>query len=152
MGKARMAAATLFLLCGLALAAPTGASARARGVDTKMLGAVNAVRAQHGLRALALSSSLSRSARAYAGWMMRNSYFGHLPHIRASSRFRYLGENLAWHSGLSPAVRGTVRQWMLSPQHRAVMLSRGFRWLGSGMSRGSYGGGLSTMWVLHLGA
>ncbi len=83
--------------------------------------------------------------------MLRADYFGHQPRIRASSRYSRLGENLAWHPGRSARVRLTVRAWLQSPPHRALMLSSGFRWLGAGVARGRLQGRAATTWVLQFG-
>ncbi|HEV2875177.1 MAG TPA: CAP domain-containing protein [Thermoleophilaceae bacterium] len=112
-----------------------------------MLGAVNAARTPHGLAPFRGSPSLHSSASAYARWMLRSGHFGHVGRIRASGRFSMLGEVLAWHSGRRPQVLATVRRWMGSPPHRALILHPGFRWLGAGMARG----GGTTAWVLHFG-
>jgi uncharacterized protein YkwD len=130
---------------------PAGAQANARSTGLRMVAAVNEVRAQHGLGALRPSRSLYRSARSYSRWMLRRDYFGHLPRIRASSRFSLLGEALAWHSGRRAGVSRTVRAWMHSPPHRALILHPGFRWLGAGIARGRLGSRSVTAWVLHLG-
>jgi uncharacterized protein YkwD len=116
-----------------------------------MLAAVNEVRAQHGLPGYRGSRTLHRSARRYARWMLRSDYFGHVSRIRASSRYSLLGENLAWHSGRRPRIRRTVRAWMRSPTHRALILHPGFRWLGAGIARGRLQGYMGTAWVLHFG-
>lgn len=116
-----------------------------------MLHAVNAVRAQHGLAVFRGSRSLNRSAGGYARWMLRTDYFGHLGRIRASSSFSLLGESLAWHSGRRPRVSRTVRRWMRSAPHRALLLHPGFRWLGAGIARGRMYGRRATAWVLHFG-
>jgi uncharacterized protein YkwD len=149
--KGRLAPVGVMLACGAALAAPAGAQANAKELQHRMLGAVNAVRAQHGLGAFGASRSLNRSAGRYARWMLRTDYFGHLGRIRASSRFSLLGENLAWHPGRRSRTSYTVRRWMKSPAHRALILYPGFRWLGAGMARGSLGGRRVTAWVLHFG-
>ncbi|HEY1275773.1 MAG TPA: CAP domain-containing protein [Thermoleophilaceae bacterium] len=143
----RMAAAACALVCVLAAASTATASPAERA----MLDRLNEVRQAHGLRALRPSSSLERSAGSYARFILRTGYFGHLARIRASGRFRSLGENLAWHSGRSPRVGFTVRAWMNSPPHRAVILSPLFRWLGAGLARGRLGGRVATVWVLHAG-
>ena len=83
--------------------------------------------------------------------MLRHDYFGHLSRIRASRRFSPLGDNLAWHAGRRAAVHRTLRQWMGSPPHRALILNPGFRWAGAGMARGRLGRRVGTAWVLHLG-
>jgi uncharacterized protein YkwD len=143
--------AVTILVCGGTLAVPAGASASGDELPQRMVSAVNEVRAQHGLPALAGSSTLHRSARRYARWMLRTDYFGHLDRIRASSRYSMLGENIAWHSGHRPQVASTVRRWMASPPHRALILHPGFRWLGAGPARGTLGGSRVTAWVLHFG-
>lgn len=147
--RSRMAAT--ILACGTVLAVPVGAGADDRELSLQMLAGVNEVRVQHGLAAFGDSASLRRSARRYAGWMLRAGYFGHLRRIHASSRFSLLGETLAWHSGLRPRVSQTVRRWMHSPPHRALILHPGFRWLGAGMARGRLAARRATAWVLHLG-
>jgi uncharacterized protein YkwD len=148
---ARMALAGVLLLCGWTLAAPAWAHADVRGSDQRMLRAVNAVRAEHGLHRLRAAPKLGRSAGRYARWMLRHDYFGHLNRIRASGIFSLLGENLAWHSGRRPRVGLTVRQWMGSAAHRALILHRSFRWVGAGMARGRLGSRMVTAWVLHFG-
>jgi uncharacterized protein YkwD len=143
-------AVTIFV-CGVMFAVPAGAGAVGDELPQRMVAAVNEVRAQHGLPALAASASLHRSARRFARWMLRADYFGHLGTIRASSRFSLLGEALAWHAGRRPRIAGTVRSWMASPPHRALILHPGFRWLGAGQASGTLAGRRVTTWVLHLG-
>lgn len=140
----------LLVVIGCGAAAPTPAGA-AIPEEKAMVGKVNAVRADHGLRALRSSSSLGASARRYAHWMLRADYFGHQQRIRASSRYSRLGENLAWHPGRRTRVRSTLRSWLSSAPHRALLLSRGFRWLGAGTARGRMGPRAGTTWVLHFG-
>lgn len=137
------------LACGAVLAVP--APAAAHDNPQRMLHALNVVRAQHGLASFHGSASLHRSASAYARWMLRADYFGHLGRIRASGRFARLGEALAWHSGRRARVSRTVRRWMHSPPHRALILHPGFRWIGAGMARGRLQGRRATTWVLHFG-
>jgi uncharacterized protein YkwD len=137
------------LACGAVLA--VAAPAPADGNQQRMLHALNAVRAQHGLAPFHGSASLHRSASAYARWMLRSDYFGHLGRIRASRRFARLGEALAWHSGRRARVSRTVRGWMQSAPHRALILHPGFRFLGAGMARGRLSGRRATTWVLHFG-
>lgn len=144
-------AATLLVACGSLLAAGSVAAHAASPAQGAMVQKVNSVRASHGLRALRPAPVLHRSARRYAAWMLRHDYFGHLRRIRASSRFGLLGENLAWHSGGRPRVGWTVRAWLGSPGHRALLLHPGFRWLGAGMARGTMGSHRATAWVLHFG-
>jgi len=112
---------------------------------------VNAYRAANGLPPLRLSRSLSRSSYAYARHLMRADRFGHSSHIRASSRFHMLGENLAFSWGKRRSARIPIRGWVRSGPHRAVLLSRQFRYVGVGRSVGRFGSRRATIWVLHAG-
>ena len=143
----RAATAVLVLLAAL----PALPASAATPAENEMVEQVNAVRADQGLRPFRAEPRLGRSAGSYAQWMLRHDYFGHLERIRAASGFSLVGENLAWHTGLRPRVAGTVRAWLDSPPHRALMLSSRFRWIGAGMARGRLDGLISTTWVLHLG-
>jgi uncharacterized protein YkwD len=117
-----------------------------------MVTSINRARARHRLPPLRASSSLRQSATRYAVFMLKKDYFGHQRRIRASRRYRTLGEALAIHRGWKPAVSATVRQWLRSPGHRALILSHRFRYLGAGQARGRFRGRRSATWVLHFGA
>jgi uncharacterized protein YkwD len=138
------------LLCMLAtaLALPGGASAN---TSIDMLNAVNSVRAQNGLPALHYSRSLAHSAHSYSRQMMRHDYFGHSSRIHASRRFRTLGEILEYHRGLSPKVGATLRDWLNSPEHRSIIMSRSFTAAGAGYVRGHFHGRRATLWTMHFG-
>ncbi|HEX2232008.1 MAG TPA: CAP domain-containing protein [Thermoleophilaceae bacterium] len=119
--------------------------------EVAMVSAVNRARAKRGRRPLGHSSSLNRSAHRYAAWMLRRDYYGHLLRIRAGGRYRRIGEALAMHFGWRSRIRRTVRSWLSSPTHRALLLSGRFRELGAGRATGRFGGRRATTWVLHLG-
>jgi uncharacterized protein YkwD len=140
----------MVVLCGVT-ASPAIARPTAHASQLDMVAAVNEVRSAHGLARLRHAPVLERSARAYAGWMLRAQYFGHQARIRTSRAFSIVGENLEWHSGRQLRIRQALRAWMHSPPHRAVMLHRAFRWIGAGVRRGRFKGRPATMWVLHLG-
>jgi uncharacterized protein YkwD len=141
---------SLLLVGAWARAAPAwGSSGESK--QAAMVRAVNDARTSHGLRPLRPAPRLARSARAYARWMLRVDYFGHVGRIRTSARFRVLGETIAWHTGRRARVRATLRSWLRSPPHRALILSRRFRCIGAGQARGRMDGRQSTTWVLHLG-
>jgi uncharacterized protein YkwD len=127
-------------------------AARAADPEQEAVDQVNQLRAERGLGALHVSSSLRHSARHYAAEMLRHDRFGHLAHIEVASRFRYAGEALAIHWSLSAEPLQTVRQWMASPPHRALLMSSRFRYLGLGLARGRFGSRVATTWVAHLGA
>jgi len=84
--------------------------------------------------------------------MVSADYFGHASRIAVSSSFGRAGETLAMHSGWSPEPGVTISQWMNSPGHRAVLMSRAYRWVGMGVARGKLGSRLVTVWVAHVGA
>ena len=129
-----------------------------------MARAANRARQEHGLQPLRRSRSLARSARRYAAWMLRADYFGHLPRIRASRRFRRLGENLAIRfedtavasevedAARRDAVEETISGWLGSPGHRRLLLSRRYTRIGAGCAAGLFRGRPATTWVLHFGA
>jgi uncharacterized protein YkwD len=147
MSRVRTAALLLCMLA-TALALPGGASAN-KSID--MLNAVNMVRAQNGLPAVHYSRTLAHSAHGYSRRLMSTGYFGHDTRIHASRRFHTLGEILEWRRGMRPAVWATLRDWMNSPPHRAVILNGSFRYAGAGYTRGRFHGQRSTIWTMHFG-
>ncbi|MDP8943400.1 MAG: CAP domain-containing protein [Actinomycetota bacterium] len=141
---------TLVTACLLAaLALP--ASAQAASAPEIMLRKVNAVRAQHGLAGLRASPSLNASAAGYSHWLMATDNFGHLASIGASRSFDRLGEVLAIHGGRKGRITRTVRRWMGSPGHRAVILDSSFRYFGAGRTVGRFRGRRATIWVGQFG-
>jgi uncharacterized protein YkwD len=145
----RVRIAVLFAVLVTALAIPAGASANSRTME--MLAAVNAARAHYGLPALHYSRSLAHSAHSYSRRMMSSGYFGHDSRIHASRRYRTLGEILDYRRGMRPAVRATLRDWLNSPEHRSIIMSRGFTSAGAGYVRGRFRGVRSTLWTMHFG-
>ena len=116
-----------------------------------MAGAINSVRAQHGLPTFERSASLTGSAERYSRWLMQNDVFGHQSSIWASSRFALLGEALEMHTGRRFKVGATIRAWLASPSHRDILLSPVMRREGAGVTRGRFGRGRAVIWVLHVG-
>ena len=143
--------ALLACLCAAAaLLVPTASAAAS--AEEEAIDALNEVRRAHGLSALRLSKSLGRSSERYAHKMIRRDFFGHGPSIDVARGFDRAGETLAWHSGWNPQPRQTVRRWMASPGHRAVLLSSSFRKVGMGLARGRLGSRVATTWVAHVGS
>jgi len=89
-----------------------------------MVRAINGVRQAHGLPRLRPADSLFDSAARYARRMMRTDW-----------RLR---------------PRRTVDEWMASPEHRAILLSRRFTRIGAGHACGRYRRLRATMWVAHV--
>jgi uncharacterized protein YkwD len=62
------------------------------------------------------------------------------------------GEVLAFGGGQNGTVRGTMRRWLASKEHRAVILHPGFDLVGAGTVTGTFHGFRdTTIWVAHLG-
>ena len=116
-----------------------------------MVREMNRVRAKHGLQPLRRSPSLHHSSSRFARWLMNHDLFGHRARIAVASRFQWAGENLELHLGWNPRPRETVRRWLGSSEHRAVMLSSEWRWVGVGRSRGRFNSNTATIWVAHFG-
>ena len=116
-----------------------------------MVREINRERLWHGLGPLKRSPSLHASSSRFARWLMSRDAFGHRARIAVASRFEWAGENLEMHWGRSAEARSTVRRWMGSPEHRSVILSGEWRWIGVGRSTGSWRGSEATIWVAHFG-
>ena len=145
-------ARTLVVLATMICLALPAFTAQAQASPTQdMVNRINAKRASHGLAPLRLSASLSRTSKAYSSRMMRSGYFGHQARIQASRRFRRLGEVLEYRRGYRAAVRATLRDWLNSPQHRGVLMSASFKYIGAGLTRGHFRGRRATIWVAQVG-
>jgi uncharacterized protein YkwD len=149
----RTSALVALLATAVGLLCPNAASAAnaGAGAEAQAIASLNQIRTSNGLAPLRASGSLAHSANAYARYMLANDFFGHQARIRVASQFRTAGETIAWHSGFQAGPRRTVRQWMASPPHRAVLLSSAFRMVGMGMEPGRLGSRPVAMWVAHLG-
>jgi len=145
----RRIAALLAVSVGLVVALPA-APASATPAEVKMFKKINKARKAHGVPKLRGSWSLLGSAARYANRMMSWDYFGHQARIPVASGWSAAGETLAWHRGWRLKPGRTVRVWMHSPTHRAVLLSSRYRKIGVGKARGYYAGGRATMWVAHV--
>ena len=150
MSHAGTAFATLVAV--LALSAPATAVADIPPESAAMIQKVNEARRSSGLAELQTSEPLNDSARTYARYMLKHDYFGHLASIRAGGDFLVTGETLEWHSGWRPRVALAFSKWMRSPSHRAILMSRTFRFIGAGRVRGRWGNRKASAWVAHVGA
>lgn len=140
--------AGLFALLVALLVVPT--TATASSPEMKLFKKVNAYRAKHGVPKLRMSPSLARSARSWSRHMMRSGSFGHGSRIRASRRFRTLGEVIELHRG-KPRPSIAFRDWLNSGPHRSVILMRQFRYAGVGKATGRFHGRRSTTWTMQFG-
>ncbi len=136
------------------LTAPAAFAAEASGDDdpgSRMVEAFNDARAKRGLPPLREAPKLMRTARGYAGHLIRSDSFGHGSSY-ARAGFRQAGEILAMNRGWSRRTGPALRMWLHSPGHAALILSRSFRYVGVGPARGNFGGAPTTIWVAHFGA
>lgn len=112
--------------------------------EAALLGAVNGVRASHGLPPFSVDAALQRAARYHTAKMMRTGAFTHGNFGWRMSRFRVLGrsmaENIAWGNGPYGRPEGIVGTWMRSPPHRANLLRSNYRRIGIGTRVGTFAG------------
>jgi uncharacterized protein YkwD len=148
-----------------AAACPGAGSRPARASATTLRRAVhclvNHARAGNGMRALHGDARLARAARNHARDMVRRHYFAHqriggrslTGRARAAGwRGSALGEAIAYGCGRPATAAATVRAWLESPGHRAILLSRSYRRVGIGLAKRApvaCGGGAT--WVLDAG-
>jgi uncharacterized protein YkwD len=71
-------------------------------------------------------------------------------YITATVRWE-IGECLAWGSGRAQTPAATVRHWMHSPMHRAIVLASWARDAGVGITTGSPYGGPGATYTLDVG-
>jgi uncharacterized protein YkwD len=144
------------------------AKAQAPAVDHGVLVDLNRIRAEHGLKPLALSPSLSAAAMVHTQQMVAEGYFAHnsangqpfwkrIQGFYPQGDFGYwsVGENLFWTTGTATAAAG-MKAWMASPEHRANILDPAWRQIGiatvsSGAAPGTFGGMAVTLITTDFG-
>jgi uncharacterized protein YkwD len=158
---------TTLLACGVVICCcavlawqPARATA-ARGnldrTERKVIRIVNRIRARHGLRRLKASRRLARAASAHTGDMLARDFLSHASsdgtgmaqRVRRYTGASWIGENIAALSGRATARR-TVRMWMQSPPHRAVLMSASGRRIGVGKRRGRLGSARRAVFTADL--
>jgi uncharacterized protein YkwD len=115
-----------------------------RRSEASLLSVMNQVRVAHGVRPLQLDYRLERAAREHSNTMLRTQSLFHgafAARIRAVGvKAPCVGENLAWGVGSLSRARAIVSMWLASPEHRANLLRPGYRIVGVGAPRGTFGG------------
>jgi len=111
--------------------------AEANAIERRAFEQTNLVRAQNGLAPLAWDADVCRMAREHSANMSREGYFSHTTpegkRLRDRIRdvgivqFRVLAENIAYNQGYEDPGAFAVERWMLSPKHRANILSPEFQ-------------------------
>jgi len=134
----------LVVLVGVGTLSSTAAATTLRP-RTVLARDINAVRAQHGLRAVTPSLLLRLAAQRHSDDMVTRDYFGHTAPGGGTLYDRIVksgfvrgysweaGETLAWGTGSLANPGQIVKAWLASPEHRAIMLSS--TWTRVGISR-----------------
>ena len=165
--------AALLLLVGTTAGTATASSESTNGstiardvsLEDLLLAQINSLRATHGLRPFAASTSLARAAVGHSRSMATLGFFAHesrdgAPFWQRVKRFYgprtstwSVGENLAMFGGLAPSAEAIVDAWMASPPHRENLLRGVYREAGIAIihhpSAGGVFGGRPT-WVITL--
>jgi uncharacterized protein YkwD len=145
-----MSATTRLLLCAFALgilcqsAFGQDVSIKPNEIELRAFEQTNLVRVKNGLPPFVWDNDMGRLARNHSESMSRLGYFSHvspdgkrLPDRARAAGIRHysvLGENIAYNQGYEDPGALAVERWMLSPKHRANILSSEFR----SMAIGSY--------------
>jgi len=137
-------------LVAVAAAHPGIASAAQTPPRKLLVQRINHVRGRHGLAPVASSRTLHSAAIRHSDDMMGRDYFSHTSPSGSTMVDRILktgyvsgyswvaGETLAWGWGTHKGARATVRAWMHSPEHRAILLSPKYRVIGAARACGRY--------------
>jgi len=109
----------------------------ANSIERRAFDQTNLIRVQNGLEPFTWDADVCRMARDHSAKMSRDGFFAHTTpdgkrlRDRAQSvgivQFRVLAENIAYNQGYEDPGAFAVERWMLSPKHRANILSPEFR-------------------------
>jgi uncharacterized protein YkwD len=128
--------ALVLIAAALATTVPASAGTRTPATEMKwtMFHLVNTARRNHGLKALNLNATLSRTAWRHSTRMAERGTVFHTANLYDTVRRydpRRWGENV----GMAGTVRRLFRLFMGSADHRANILGRAYRYVGVGMVR-----------------
>jgi uncharacterized protein YkwD len=114
-----------------AVVAPT--LVEATEIERRAFEMTNTARLQNGLAPLSWDPELCRMARIHSENMVRLGFFSHetpsglqledRAHAAGIAHFRVLGENIAYNQGYDDPGAFAVERWLISPGHRANILS-----------------------------
>lgn len=165
-----MRTVALMTLVASCLLAPLFASPLIAGADAKpsldgreraIVRAINRQRSKHGLSKLRSSRRLARAADYHSWEMLDADYFAHESRdggpfdarVRRFAKHKTLGETLAMLGGCGGKAAGrTVRMWMNSPGHRAILLSSSYRKVGIGKRAGDLRGSRACLITADFGS
>src|SRR5438105_3262000 len=105
--------------------------------EQSFLRAVNHARTTRSLPAVLLVPALENAARFHSHDMVRRQYFAHQDFPARLWEFGaddpIVGEDLGWSVDDGIATQRIVSMWLASPMHRAILLRRGFHYVGIGL-------------------
>jgi uncharacterized protein YkwD len=137
------------LVCAVAARPASAATLRPR---TALLYRINQARADHNLAPVHPSPKLQTVASHHSDDMIIRDYFAHTSPAGSTVHSRIVnsgfvsgytwlgGETLSWGTGTLATPLSTVNAWLASPEHRAIMLSPDFHWVGISRACGKYEG------------
>jgi uncharacterized protein YkwD len=130
----RLKAVVTLLLCLLALVLAAPVQAAPSPLEKKLVVRINDAREARDLRRLRIAPKLAEGAHGWARHLIRRDKFHH-SNLRAGT-----GEVLAWGTCSWFRPGRAVWLWLRSSGHRALVLRRGFRVVGTGWARGRWRG------------
>lgn len=142
-GVARGGTGRAVLVVLAARRSPPPAPAELTRLERAIEREINAIRTEHGLRALVARPELAEIARSHSSDMARRGYFDHISpdgisaadRVRAAGlRYRFVAENVAMNQGMKDPAQVTVRGWMDSEGHRANILDPDLTQTGVGVA------------------
>jgi uncharacterized protein YkwD len=126
--------------------------------------AINEVRVSHGLAPVHIAKGLRATAQGHSRDMVNRNYFAHtsptgstLNYRISHSMFRtsgawWAGEDLAWGTGTIGSPRNVIRMWLASPEHRSILLSSSYTFVGVGRAVGRFQGfDNAAVWTVDFG-
>jgi uncharacterized protein YkwD len=161
--RIRILAAMMVALVVLAIA-PAASASSIQTYRWQLIFAINKSRHAHGLPSVRHAPGLDKTAQAHSSDMVARHYFAHtsptgstlFERISRSGFTRYgtwwAGETLAWGSGSYAQAQHVISMWLASPEHRAVLLSWRYSWVGVGRAAGPFEGHSSAaVWTADWG-
>lgn len=110
---------------------------QANAIERRAFEETNLIRTQNGLPALTWDADVCRLAREHSAHMSREGYFSHTTpdgkrlrdrvRLVGIGQYRVVAENIAYNQGYEDPGAFAVERWMLSPKHRANILSPEFQ-------------------------
>jgi uncharacterized protein YkwD len=135
----------LLASCGV----PTAAAAEEP--EQRMTERINEARAREGgLPPLRAAPALERSAGSFARYLVRHGALQHRPAVSTGRSYPHSGEALAMHFSLRARIGPTLRTWLRSPAHRALVFTSSMNLVGIGHSSGRLKGRPRTVWVIQV--